>query len=690
MPRASLRTKLLLASLPLLALPWLGVQYVREVESLLRQDLRTSVLDAATTLAAVVQADPERLVPLRTATAAPGAHLRAHRISHALTVDGYPQDWEPLLDGATAVALVPGAGPTRATALAATDGTSFYLLLRVRDPTAVYPPAETGRETQGDHVIVSAMDERGRGTAFVLSTPSPGWVNVGAQTLRRGEPIDGPARPEVRGRAAWQPWAEGGGYHVELRLPLALAGPRLSVVVHDGTTAGVEARPGPTTLADDGQAALPLLLPDPGLDTLLRARDPGTGRELWLADAHGRVLARAGNLGPAAPRGRSGLDWLFALPSPEPLENGPLVDALGGEEVARARRGEAASAWRQLDDGPAVLVSAAHPVRDGERVVGVAVVHHSAAAIQTLRNRAVGGLLLATVAAFAVAGIWLVAFGSRVALRLTRLRDDADRAIDESGRVVGVVRGAGRGDEIAELAGVLGSLLERLRGYHEYLEALRRRLGHELRTPVAVVRSSLESLDPDADAARAAPYLARARDGVARLDAILRRLGEATRLEEALADAELEGVDLGALLARVVEGYRLAWPATAMHLELPTDDVLRIRGAPDLLAQMLDKLVSNARDFAHPGTAIRLRAWRAGDRVMLAVENEGPRLPPEMREKVFDAMVSARAEGRSDEPHLGLGLHVVRLVATHHGARAVAEDLDRGEGVRIRVDLPAG
>ena len=100
--------------------------------------------------------------------------------------------------------------------------------------------------------------------------------------------------------------------------------------------------------------------------------------------------------------------------------------------------------------------------------------------------------------------------------------------------------------------------------------------------------------------------------------------------------------------------YCELYPHNATLL-VDTYNVLR-HGVPDAIAQLLDKLVENARDFAPAGTAIRVSLERAGGFCRIAVENDGPAIDPDLLPRLFDSMVSVRPEGQSHGGHLGLGL----------------------------------
>jgi signal transduction histidine kinase len=164
-------------------------------------------------------------------------------------------------------------------------------------------------------------------------------------------------------------------------------------------------------------------------------------------------------------------------------------------------------------------------------------------------------------------------------------------------------------------------------------------------------------------------------------------MSEAARLEPGLAATEREPFDLAAVVRGCVEGYRLANPGREILLREPGEPV-PVLGAPDLVAQMLDKLVDNALGFARPGTPVRVALGREGRAASLSVENQGPPLPAQMRGRLFESMVSIRPAGGEGEPHLGLGLYIVRLIAAFHGGEARADDREGGDGVVVGVSMP--
>ena len=110
-------------------------------------------------------------------------------------------------------------------------------------------------------------------------------------------------------------------------------------------------------------------------------------------------------------------------------------------------------------------------------------------------------------------------------------------------------------------------------------------------------------------------------------------------------------------------------------------------GSGELVAQLLDKLVDNAVSFSAPGSRIEVELAEAANELVLSVTNRGPTLPEKMRKQLFDSLVSIR-ERRDGRPHLGLGLHIVALIAKFHGGRAEADDLPDASGVTFSVFFP--
>ena len=422
---------------------------------------------------------------------------------------------------------------------------------------------------------------------------------------------------------------------------------------------------------------------------ILRGLERSTAR-IWVVDRNLEVVARVGNLLPE--NAHQEADWLVRLwrrvggglgASREDLAAQlSEVTPPSAQGVQNAFFGATTSWVRPVGASGLSVVAAAQPVWAADRVFGAVVVEESTQAIASVRDRAVARLVLLTFTGVAIAAVVVLGFATRLSWRIRRLRDEAENAIDARGRITDLAAASRAGDEVGDLSRSFSRLLGRLAQHHGYLETMASRLSHELRTPVAVVRSSLENLSLDTLPAGAQTYLDRANAGLHRLTRILARMSEATRMEQALATTEVERFDLRAVVAECVGGYRLARPQQQFDERLPAYPVW-VRGAPDLAAQMLDKLVDNAVDFARAGTPIVISLAFDERGAELAVVNYGPQLAAALEGKLFDSMVSGRSGEGGDEPHLGLGLYVAQLIAGFHGGALHAENLPDGRGVRV-------
>ena len=430
-----------------------------------------------------------------------------------------------------------------------------------------------------------------------------------------------------------------------------------------------------------------------------------TTARIWVIDRNGNVLARAGTLksrpddAPDPSLGgrisRATIGRLYALvldqPSEDFADDAAAGRAPGGRDVEGALAGILTTDRRPTSDTKAGIVSAAHPIWVGDVVKGAVIVEETGNAVLAQRNRAFERLFNIVLAVLLVGSLALTLYATWLSSRIRRLRDDAERAIDEHGRVRAPLASSGAGDEIGDLSRSFASVLARLSDYAEYQEKMASRLSHELRTPIAVVRSSLDNLKQASLPDDARVYMVRAQEGLARLTTILTRMTEAARLEQSLSNVERERFDLSAVVAGCVDGYAQAYPGAVMVFARPASGYM-VDGAPDLIAQMLDKLVANAVEFSRGGdrgALIEVGLAREGDEAQLTVSNEGPPLPETLDGHLFDSMVSLRDAGTGGgEPHLGLGLYIVRLIAQFHGGSAQAANRRDGNGAVVTVTLP--
>jgi dedicated sortase system histidine kinase len=698
--RHSLRFKLLLLSLTLIAIPWAGYRYIQEIERFLRQAQEGVLTGTAQSMAAVLNNRPElfRAEIDLLETLASARHLYVLPLDTAIQLDGYVEDWTPYLRNAEtfgqdhALRRPDGSaeGDLRFRHLMGRRGDHLYVLLQIEDDRIVYRPPGSRRLDRGDHLEIALERPDGVLERYQLATYGPGWVSAHLMGGDRDDPV--PVRPEVLIKGEWQETAD--GYTLELRLPRDMVGDRLAFAVADvddpgtGRIESMVGTAGTRRVEDLGV----LVTPSPAIERIIASLEHESAR-VWVLDRRGRVLVQRGSLAPAVsepgePHPVIGalLRWMLPRPSRDFTDELDGAARLAGPEVRAALQGRVSNGRRRTPDGEAVIVSAAAPIRAEAGILGAVLVEQTTNAILALQNRALQRLFLVSLALFAVTALGILGYATLLTGRIRRLRDRVERAVTPDGRIREGLAPSRARDEIGDLNRSFTGVLERLAQYNRYLESMASRLAHELRTPLTVVRSSLENLEQAADPAERGRYLERARSGTGRLALILQRMREATRLEQYLQQAEPETVDLTGLVRTAAEGYGAAHPGVPFEAEVPEGPV-EVRAVPDLIAQCLDKLVDNALGLRETGSPIRLVLERERGGVRLAVANRGPPLPEGMERQIFQSMVSVRPEGGREGVHLGLGLYLVRLVAEFHGGTAEARDT--ADGVEVSLHLPA-
>ncbi|MBL8245412.1 MAG: histidine kinase [Rhodanobacteraceae bacterium] len=677
-----LRLKLLLIAMVAAVFPLAGWRFVVQMETTLRQSQERALMASARTLASAL---PAADADLRAALIAP-AVLHARPMNVDVATDGYPDDWgswhvEP--------EVLPSEGGLRARLFVGRGPGAVNLWLEVDDDTPVSAAADGTLGEHADHVDLWLRDRYGErrwrvarmGDGVTAAQPMPG--------------ADG-RQPSFELPAAWIERA--GGYRVELRVPIADPALELALDVRDYPVAGADLPRASASSATRGlryRALAPLWRESP----LLRSLVPENAR-LRVLDGEGYVLARSGSLRPGSDTSDdddelSFLRWLRALVYRHLLA--PQMASGDGyaynllrltpPQVDAALTGTPGASWRPAASQASVILTVALPLLHGSDVVGVVMLEQTSDALLLWTNRALGSLLLGGLLTMLVAAAILFGYAGYLSYRIRKLRNAAENALTVEGRVVGNFPRSSAVDEIGDLSRSFGRLLDQVSAYTDYLRTLGGKLSHELATPLAVVKSSLENLEQEAMTESARIYAERARSGAERLGALLRTLSQASRIESAIAGAEAEDFDLREFLIGAAAGYRDLAEDREFTLAIPEHPV-PFHGAPELIHQALDKLVDNALGFCPPGGSIRLALEvKIIGSIDLVLSNNGPPLPQKMQDRLFDSLISVRDGRATMSPHLGLGLYIVRLVAELHQGEASAANLPDMSGVEFRMRM---
>jgi two-component system phosphate regulon sensor histidine kinase PhoR len=214
-------------------------------------------------------------------------------------------------------------------------------------------------------------------------------------------------------------------------------------------------------------------------------------------------------------------------------------------------------------------------------------------------------------------------------------------------------------------------------------------VSHELRTPLTAIRGYVEALaEGDADREESRRFLAIITRHTERMERLVKDLLRLARLDAGQESLEVKACETRALtqavvaeLARDIEGRR-------QRVEMAIDPGAEaVRGDPAKLHDALRNLVSNAATYAPEGTAVRVRATLAGDRLAISVSDEGPGIPEEDLLRVFERFYRVDKSRARDPGGTGLGLAIVKHLVELHGGDVRAENLPEG-GARFTIALP--
>ncbi|MEX2963793.1 ATP-binding protein [Microbulbifer sp. TYP-18] len=672
-----LRRQLTLVSLAALALPWAGCQYLRQVDDALAAGQMQALKATANAVAARLASAPQLIAPDSGRLGRPdGAQLYLHPLPHSPRLDGYGDEWRSW--GLPPQPITATDGTASAQVTLGRSGEQVYLLLTVADETHRYHDPRTGLPASGDTVELS-MD----GQRYLLPVASQGPVRALRHRPRRGD-----YQRELRLRGRWTSGPD--GYQLELAIPYALTAGELAITALDrhNSDGGPPARIASTLPADGVPGRLVEPLPQLESEIHHFARPH---LRLAVVDREGFLLASSGSLDPG-PTPSQNQHWLRrwvtrSLLAREPLQRlpaGALPEALS---LNRTTTGQ----WFAGDSAERVGAASVPVITRADDIVerpllGRVIAMQSGAAMQSLTDSAARQLWLITCATAGAALLILLGYANWLSWRIRRLHRAAGNAVDASGKLRGNFPPARLNDELGALNRAFAKLLAELDHYHQYLRTLAGKLSHELRTPLAVVRSSLDNLHAGELDEPGRRYAQRAMEGGERLSGILNSLAAASNLEASIQQAEREEFDLGDLLDVLSQSYRDAKPSHRFSLTRPPGN-LHYYGAPELLAQLMDKLVDNACSFAPANSEIRLTVTSERAGYAISVDNDGPPLPAGYDQKLFDSLVSVRSGG-GREGHLGLGLHIARLIAEFHQGCLQARNREDGSGVVFTLFLP--
>lgn len=722
-----LRKQLLLISLVTLALPWVGCQYIQEMESTLRAGQSQALLATAKAAAARFANDAELSSTIEALS--PRGNLPslfAHKLYSAPQVDGYNEEWlyeklapqafvpagqipasatrpKPSSTHAPTVLLPPNRAKQSDYAILGRHQDELYVFINIANTERRYFDPSTASLEGSDYVLVHLKNDDGQRFTLALFASAPG--DLKAVRVKTADSATTTSTPKTattnnlivdeklidhRVKGQWLGWPN----QLEFTLPYSLANHGIALQL-------------PNTVAPTKNLP-PLVSRSMALEAELTIFTTDQIR-LAIANNEEKMLAEAGNTWQQSEVRHGLVEWFYrmALRKTElpALDQPHQKGRFETQETARALQGESAFGWYSYGGKPLLRVatpivssaadSDSNPVNTNaakaNSVTGIIVAEQGSDTLASMTNSAFNRLLVYSFVLSCAAGLSLVLYATWLSIRIRRLSRAAVTAIGDSGKITEHFPVDNSKDELGELSRRYAELLTRLREYTNYLKTLSSKLSHELRTPLAIVRSSLDNLEHEQLPQQAKTYADRAREGTQRLSSILNAMSAASRVEQAIGVAEMEDVPCDQLLSNLKDAYVDIYPSAQITLTISTSDKaeLTTKASGELLVQLLDKLIDNAADFCPEGGEISLGLRRDKNTLVFTVKNEGPELPRHMQGQLFDSMVSVREPQTTKDHHLGLGLYIVRLISDFHRGEVQGYNAADGSGVVFELRLPA-
>ena len=387
------------------------------------------------------------------------------------------------------------------------------------------------------------------------------------------------------------------------------------------------------------------------------------------------------------------LDWLPGIGSLPPYREAAVQKAADYEEVQQALTGDDQGLAR-LDDNGRMILTLAVPVQRYRKVLGALMISKDGDEIEAgVRDRRRDVLVVFGIALLVTVLLSIYLAGT-IARPIRRLALAASTVRYGGRRKFEIPDFTRRNDEIGELSGALREMTESLWNRLDAIEHFAADVSHEIKNPLTSLRSAVETVARVEEPEQQRRLMSIILDDVQRLDRLITDISDASRLDAELSRAEGEAVDVCHLLEALVEVHEAGREEAGPQLEpnLPAGRPLIVQGLEGRLGQVFRNLISNAVSFSPPGGRIRLSARREDEEIVVSVEDEGPGLPEDNLESVFERFYSERPEGEKFGTHSGLGLSISRQIVEAHKGSIFAENRSADgagkSGARFIVRLP--
>ena len=369
------------------------------------------------------------------------------------------------------------------------------------------------------------------------------------------------------------------------------------------------------------------------------------------------------------------------------------------DEVSVALNGELASKER-MGRKEELIISVAVPVQRFKAVMGALLLSTEGDDIDAIVRAERLAIVEVFLIAMAISILLSVLLAGTIAEPVRRLAAAAERAgqANRKGRVE-IPDFTERRDEIGDLSGTLRDMTGALYDRIDAIESFAADVAHELKNPLTSMRSAIETLPLVKTQDQTDRLMEVIQHDIQRVDRLITDISEASRVDAELSREELEEIDLQVLLPTLVDMYNDTGTSGGHTLSFEADlgartkEPLMVKGVNTRLGQVLRNLIDNALSFSPAEGEVSIKATRRKSTIRIAIEDQGPGIPPESLEKIFDRFHTDRPD--SFGSNSGLGLSIARQIVEAHSGHLWAENIledpkvsDTPIGARFIVELP--
>lgn len=348
----------------------------------------------------------------------------------------------------------------------------------------------------------------------------------------------------------------------------------------------------------------------------------------------------------------------------------------------------------RYDANDNLIVTVSQPVQRVQQVLGVVTVESSdvSSIVNDARQALIPIIGLAFLAMF-LSSLALTLFISLPMRRLARAAEIVTRSAKKRDAIPDL---SARRDEIGDLSLVLRDMTQGLYSRIDDIANFAADVAHEIKNPLTSLRSASDTLRVAKTKEQREKLIHIIQQDVSRMDRLITDISKASKVDANLARETAKTLDVAEISENIVEFYQQTrsqdGPDVVNATAIDPDNPVYIRAYETPFAQVLRNLIDNALTFSPKDGAVTVTANKAGKRVVFTVDDEGPGIPADNLDTVFERFYTQRPKGASFGSHSGLGLAICRQIITAHRGVIHAENRtnDAGDivGARFVVDVP--